>query len=423
MEATQFVQRQVLAIARQRAAESPVLLLEGPRSVGKSTVLRELARDVPGPVLDLDDPIAAADAAASPSSFLPPAQRVYLDEYQRAPALLDSIKARLNQDGRPGQFVLAGSTSFNALPVGTQSLTGRLHRLQLLPLSQAEIEGRSHSVLAGLFDDPDAELAQVESAGDRLDYVRRVVVGGFPLALSAATDAARRRWFADYEAQTILRDLPQVDEVRRPDVLRRLLGLIAARTGQILNLSSLAELSGTTPRTVGNYLSLLSNAFVVHQLLPWMPVPTDRAFRKPKIHILDSGVAAHLLRLSTEKLAERTAGSLTAFGHLLESFVVAELVKEASWLDDVSTVGYWRTYEGAEIDLVVERFDGAVVAFEIKAAQRLKDGDLAGLRAVRDKVGDAFRAGVVLHTGYRSANPEDRLYTMPIDHLWTAEVA
>jgi predicted AAA+ superfamily ATPase len=134
---------------------------------------------------------------------------------------------------------------------------------------------------------------------------------------------------------------------------------------------------------------------------------------------MDSGIAAHLVGMSMQKLDSRAADSLTAFGHLLESFVIAEIMKEVSWLDEPCMVGYWRTYDGLEADLIVERYDGRVLAFEVKAAQRITDKDLTGLRSLRDKLGTAFGAGVVFHTGYRATHLEDRIYTLPIDSLWT----
>ena len=130
--------------------------------------------------------------------------------------------------------------------------------------------------------------------------------------------------------------------------------------------------------------------------------------------------ATRLLRLTPEKLARRDPVSLTEFGHLLETFVVGELMKDASWIDGITSLGHWRTYEGHEVDLVVERDDGAVIGFEVKAATRVAGNDFRGLRKLRGTVGEAFVAGVVLYTGARGYNYEDRLHALPIDRLWTA---
>ncbi|MDR1293426.1 MAG: AAA family ATPase, partial [Bifidobacteriaceae bacterium] len=209
-----LIRRQVLDVARERVATSPVLLLQGPRSVGKSTVLRSLAQTLPGPIIDLDDPVVAADANANPSAFLPSSSRIYLDEYQRSPALLDAIKARLNTNSDPGQFILAGSTGYDALPAGVQALTGRIHRLPVYPLAQSEIDGTPGGLLAALFEDPRTAATSPLATGDRADYMRRISIGGFPLALRAWTPAARGRWFANYIEQTIRRDVPAVEAIR-----------------------------------------------------------------------------------------------------------------------------------------------------------------------------------------------------------------
>jgi len=134
--------------------------------------------------------------------------------------------------------------------------------------------------------------------------------------------------------------------------------------------------------------------------------------------MMDSGVAARLMRLSPEKLTRRDPTSLTEFGHLLETFVVGEIQREASWLDGIAGVGHWRTRDGDEVDLVVERDDGAIIAFEVKAGSRIQGGDFQPMRKLRDSVGDAFIAGVAVYLGERAYTFEDRLHVMPVDRLW-----
>lgn len=138
------------------------------------------------------------------------------------------------------------------------------------------------------------------------------------------------------------------------------------------------------------------------------------------MHLGDSGVAARLLRLTPEKLAARSPTALTELGHLLETFVVGELLKQASWLDGLAGCGHWRTHDNDEVDLVVERDDGAIVAFEVKTSARVPGGDFRPLRKLRDAVGANFLAGVAPYLGDRSYTYEDRLHVMPVDRLWTA---
>jgi hypothetical protein len=144
----------------------------------------------------------------------------------------------------------------------------------------------------------------------------------------------------------------------------------------------------------------------------------SRAGAKPKLHLVDSGVAAWLMRLTPQRLSLLEPAALAEFGHLLETFVVGEILKQVSWFDDVVNVGHWRTHDGDEIDIVLERADGRVVAMEIKAGSRTTSGDLRSLRKFRDALGDRFLGGFLMNTGERSYSPEDRLHVMPIDRLW-----
>lgn len=135
--------------------------------------------------------------------------------------------------------------------------------------------------------------------------------------------------------------------------------------------------------------------------------------------VVDAGLAARLLGLTPEKLARRDAPSLSQFGHLLETFVVGELVRQASWLEGIAAWGHWRTYDGNEIDLVLERDDGGILAFEVKAAGQVSGPDMRHLCKLRNALGERFLAGVALYTGTRAYRFEDRLHVMPIDRIWT----
>ena len=398
--------------------DDPVLLLEGPRSVGKSTLLRELAQRAGGMVVDLDDPATRDAALADPALFVSGSSPVFLDEYQKAPVLLDAIKAELNRDSRPGRFVLTGSTRHDALPAATQSLTGRLSRLTVYPLSQGEIAQHRESLLERLFSNASETIAGLASPTTREQYLLRVMAGGFPLALARVAGAARSRWFDDYLHLTLQRDVPDLSHIRQPDLLPEFLQRLAGQTAQVLNVTRASTDAGLAPRTGEHYTRLLEAVFLIHRLPAWGKTLSSRATGTPKIHLLDSGLAARLLRLTPEKLARRDPTSLTELGHLLETFVVGELLKQASWLESINA-GHWRTSDGAEVDLVLERDDGAIVAFEVKSSGRVTGKDFAGLRKLRAATGDAFLAGVALYTGEWSFTMEDRLFALPIDRLWS----
>jgi len=396
-----------------------VIALHGPRSVGKSTVLRIVSEAYGVEVIDLDD-IEVREAVAGNLGLVTSGTTpLCIDEYQRLPEVLDGIKARLNREGsRPGTAVITGSTRQDALPATAQALTGRLHTVTIWPLSQGELGGVREDLLAGLREDPERiVLEHPTSATSREDYAARVCAGGLPLAVRRS-GAARARWFDDFVRQSVERDALELSHIRQRQAMVDLLTHLTAQTGQLLNMSKAAEAVGVDRKTAEAHLRLLEDLFLVVRFPAWGRTLRSRVSVRPKVHVVDSGLAARLLRITPIKLATLDPAVLTEFGHLLETFVVGEVRKQASWLDEPVTLGHWRTSDGAEVDLVAEFDDGQVVAFEVKAGERATAPAFVGLRQLRDALGPRFRAGVVLTTGRRSYTYADRLHVMPIDRLW-----
>lgn len=400
--------------------ESPVLALQGARSVGKSTVLAAIATLHGVGIVDLDDAAQAELVAASPADFVTGPGPVCIDEYQRVPALLQAMKAELNRSPIAGRYVLTGSTRFESLPRTTQALTGRIQFLDILPFSQGELDGVREDFLEVAIAEPDRLTKAPTSTTTRAEYAERVCRGGLPIA-TTLTDRARRRWFDAYLAQALSGDVPELGGIRRLDALPQLFERLAAQTGQLLNVTAAASAIGLEARTADNYAHLLSDLFLVQRLPAWGRTLRSRVAKTPKLHIVDSGLAAHMLRLTPPKLATLDPASAAEFGHLLETFVVGELRKQASWHDDVRDTAHWRTHDGHEVDMLIETYDGSVIAFEVKARSQTTAKDLAGLRHLRELLGDQFRAGFVLTTGQHTGKLDDRIHTCPIDRLWQPE--
>ncbi len=413
--------RRLLGLALERLRDEPVLALQGPRAVGKSTLLGELARAHGVEVVDLDDPTVRTAAQADPGAFVDGPAPVCIDEYQHVPVVLEAIKAQLNRQLRPGRFVITGSTSYEALPTAARSLTGRLHLLSVWPLTQGEIGGVRENLIEALLADPEGALPRgTVSRTTREQYIARATAGGMPIPLARATRRGRNRWYDDYVELVLERDVGELSRLRQRAQLPALLRRLAAQTAQILNVTSAASEAGLDRATAADYVKLLEAVFLIRRLPAWGSTLRRRAAGAPKVHVVDCGVAARLLGLAPERLARRDATSLTQFGHLLETFVVGELLRQASWLEDeIATHGHWRTYDGDEIDLVLERADGGVLAFEVKAAGRVPDADMRHLRKLRDALGERFLAGVALYTGERAYRFEERLHVLPIDRIWT----
>jgi predicted AAA+ superfamily ATPase len=413
------VERRLGEVVDHRMREEPVVVLQGPRAVGKSTLLRELARSRGAEVVDLDD-LATRDAVrADPALFVRGDGLVLIDEFQHVPELLDAIKAELNRDGSPGRFVITGSTRYATLPAAAQALTGRAHRVDVLPLSQGEIAGVRESFAEALLSDPSLLVDRPAPEASREDYVSRVVAGGFPMALARAEGPGRARWFEDYVELVLERDVLEIARIHQRRQLPLLLRQLAGQTAQVLNIAMAARAIGMDKSTAESYTKLLEAVFLVHQLPAWGTTLGPRVGAAPKIHVVDSGLAARLLRLTEDKLGAANASALSEFGHLLETFVVGEVIKQLDWLDEPIARGHWRTHDGDEVDLVIEREDGAVAALEVKAASRVTARDLRSLVKLRAKLGARFFAGVVLYTGAR-AYTQDGIQIVPIGRLWQA---
>ncbi|MFT3889239.1 MAG: ATP-binding protein [Arachnia sp.] len=415
---TERIERRLFLTVRKRLEEAPVLLLEGPRSVGKSTLLAEVSATMPeARLFDFDDSTVFALAQQGLSLITEEKLPVLIDEYQRIPAVLQAIKVRLNKGTQAGMFVLAGSASYDSLPAGTQALTGRIQRLPVQPLTQTEIDGTMNRFVEQAFEGEIPHTADAATAR-RMDYVDRITRGGMPLALAQLDPMARGRWFAGHVRQSLLRDAGQLRQLGRAAVLPKLLTRAVGQTGGLLNIAKAGETLEISRTTATAYLELLESLFLVSMLPAWGTTVSSRSIETPKIHVVDSGIGAHVLRLSRPKLERGDPSALTEFGHLVESFVVQEILRQASWLNDVISSGHWRTRDGEEVDLVLERHDGAVLGFEIKAGDTITSKQMSGLRKLRDRLGSAFIAGIAFHFGSRGYPVEDRIHSLPIERLW-----
>ncbi|MDR0783620.1 MAG: ATP-binding protein [Propionibacteriaceae bacterium] len=413
-----LITRHTFKVVLKRLSEEPVILLEGPRAVGKSTLMRQIAHLTGGTIIDLDDLPTRAAALMDPTLMISVPGPVLIDEYKHAPDLLSAIKARLNQVGsRPGQFVLTGSSRHDTLPKTAEALTGRLHRMEILPLAQSELSHHG-GLVERLFEQGAEVVNSTESATTRQAYVDLIVTGGFPDALVRSTTVGRARWFDDYVRATLAKDVADLKKLRQAQALPAVLKALAGQTARILNMNNVAQTLQLNKDLVASYTYLLEAVFLLRTLPAWGKTLTTRSAGNPKLHVVDSGVAARLLHLSPDKLAGTDPTYLTEFGYLAETFVVGEVLKEVSWMDGITSVGHWRTYDDDEVDLIVERDDGMIVAIEVKASTHASKASFRSLAKLRDKVGPAFGVGVCLHMGTRAHHYDDRLIALPLDRLW-----
>jgi predicted AAA+ superfamily ATPase len=413
-----LVTRRLVAVAAARFAEEPVLVLNGPRTVGKSTLLGQLAQRLGRMVVDCDDPATRTAVRADPGRFVESAEPVLIDEYQHVPELLDAIKAQLNRDLRPGRYALAGSTRYAAVPAAAQVLTGRVDIIPVLPLAQGEIDGTPETFVARLLDGDGIEAIPQMKAATRDEYAKRSTSGGMPVALRRPPGSSRSRWFANYIDLVVDKDVMDIARIRQREMMPRLLGQLAARSGQVLNMSSIGGAIGLDRSTAENYIKLLEAVFLIYRLPAWGTTLGSRIAKHPKVHMVDSGVMAWLLNLSPQKIEQAAPATLTDYGHLLETFAIGEILKQVSWSDAPVATGYFRTESGDEVDLVLERDDGQVIAFEVKAGSRVSGEDLRGLRVLKNLLGSRLEEAAVLYTGEHAYQHDGWIWILPLSQVW-----
>lgn len=406
-----MLKRHLQPVLEEALADTPAVMLVGARQTGKTTLAQELAA---GPwrasYLTLDDATVFEAASADPGGFVAGLRGPQvIDEIQRAPALLPALKASIDRDRRPGRFLLTGSADVLALPRVSESLAGRMEVATLWPLSQGEIGG----VREGLVD----RLLEGEpprAAGGSGDVVARLLAGGFPEAVARGRAERRRAFFDAYVTTILARDARDLAAIENPGALRRLLHLAAARSASLLNHSELSRTLGVPVSTSKRYLALLQTLFLVHELPAWASNRGKRLARAPKLHVADSGLHAALLGLDAEALGR----DRNLLGPLLESFVAAELRKQAGWSATRPGVLHFRTHAGQEVDLVLEDARGRVVGIEVKASATVAPGDVAGLRALAETAGKSWVQGLVIYLGARTVPLGPRLSACPVETLW-----
>lgn len=405
------VPRHVEAQVRTALADTRVVAIVGPRQSGKTTLVRKLAKEVGNTYFTLDDEATRLFARNDPTGFLRGHDRAVIDEIQRAPGLVLAIKKTVDEDTRPGRFLITGSADLFAGAIAPDSLAGRVQTIELLPLSQAEIERRPPPAF---LDAAFAGAIRPRAQAITSNLIERVLAGGFPEALARSSPARRRDWLSSYAQSLAERDVVEIAELAKADMMRLLIEHAALMSGQLLNMSELAQRVGVDAKTIDRWLSLLGKIFLVYRVRPWFRNNLKRLVKAPKLHFLDSALLAALASIDSAAIEEDRA----LLGPLLECFVHAELQKAIALSGERTSLTHYRDKDQAEVDFVIERTPGKIVGIEVKASATVRPQDFRGLIRLEESAGEAFVMGVLLHDGEHVLSYSDRLAAAPISSLW-----
>jgi predicted AAA+ superfamily ATPase len=399
-------------------ADTPVIFLRGARQTGKTTLVRILSEDEGNArnYVTLDSATALAASLQDPVGFLRELDKpLTLDEVQRAPGLMLAIKEDVDCARFPGRYLLTGSANVFAMPKVADSLAGRMEIFTLYPLSQGEIGGIKEDFISHLFSQ------QIFLANARAEYSTKNLFsamcdGGYPEVLSRNTEKRRGAWFDSYITTLIERDVRDISNVQDRSGIIRLLSILATRSATLFNQSEISRMSGIPNSTLVRYIALLEALFLIYFLPAWSSNLGKKLVRSPKIHVVDSGLAAHLCGANVERLKQDP----TLAGRLLESFVVGEIVKQSSWSEHLVNLYHYRSQTGDEIDLLLEDRTGNIVAIEVKLSHTISRHDVKSMMVLRDSLGERFIRGMVIYSGSDVLPLGDRLFASPVRMLFQA---
>lgn len=406
--------RHIQPLLTDALADTPVVLLNGARQTGKSTLVQTLASSQGRRYLTLDDRVVLAAAKNDQAGFINGLSGpVVMDEIQRAPELFLDIKAAVDRNRTPGRFLLTGSANALLLPTLADSLAGRMEVLNLWPLSGGEMVfdaafNRADWLFDGQLD------ARPIPACDLERLVEQLLQGGFPEAVARSTARRRAAWFESYLQTILQRDVRELANLEQLTEVPHLLQLLATRSASLLNQAELSRASRLTQTTLKRYLSLLETLFLAVRIPAWARNPGKRLVKSPKVFLPDTGMLAWLLDYSADKLLALPGLP----GHLVETYVACELLKHLAFSDKGLTLWHYRTQTDIEVDFVLEDRMGKLTGIEVKASASIGGADFKGLRHLQETESMAFKRGIVLYAGREIVPFSDRLFAVPLSLWW-----
>ena len=411
--APDLIPRSIRPLILEGLEYSRIVFVGGARQVGKTTLVGDIAtNERPMTAFTLDDRATREAAIADPTGFVADLSGpAFIDEIHRAPDLLLELKRAVDADPTPGRFVITGSANVLASRRIQDALPGRIERVDMWPLAQSEIRGGTNNVVDALFAGQPPRVSGAPVG--RSAFAQVVAEGGYPEARLRPAGRVRDRWFANYIAATLARDLVELADIRRLDDAERLLRLLATQSANLLSYRKVGARLDMHHDTVQAYVALLEQTFLVKRLPAWRPGLGAREAATPKLYICDSGLLAHLLGADTQRIEDDDQVT----GKLCETFVVGELLRHASWSEQQPRIYHYQR-DREDVDVVLENNRGEIVGVEVKAAATLRATDWKWLKKLADARGSTFKAGIVVYAGEQTLPLGERLWAVPYSGLW-----
>ena len=408
--------RHIAPLLTDALADTPVVLINGARQTGKSTLAeaQSTAAGTPRRHLTLDDAVVFNAAKSDPTGFINGLQgAVTLDEVQRAPEIFLAIKAAVDRQRQPGRFLLTGSANVLLLPGIADSLAGRMEVLSLWPLSTAEMTDSAGLNRADALFQGDWSGLMVPPC-ERDALLERLLAGGFPEAVTRTSARRREAWFDNYIQAILQRDVRELANIEQLTEIPNLLALLATRSGTLLNFAELSRTAAIAQSTLKRYFALLEMLFLVVRVPSWERNAGKRLVKAPKVFLPDSGLLNYLTGTTVESLSAKPGLA----GSVVETFVLAELLKHLAFSEARLSLWHYRTQTNIEVDFILENRLGQITGIEVKASATIDAKDFKGLRHLQETEAAIFQRGMVLYAGRELVPFGNNLWAVPLSVWW-----
>jgi hypothetical protein len=390
-----------------------VIVISGARQTGKTTLAKQIL-DKNCVFRPLDVNAFYESAVNDPTGFVAnDSGTMVIDEIQKVKKLITEIKYVVDNNNRPGQYLLTGSADINSLPEVTESLAGRVKNMRLRPLTQGEILRKKPSFLTKAFA---ADFPRQITGYDKKAIFDLAFRGGFPEVVRLDTQKDRKDWHNDYIAALLKNDLKDVANISRQDTLKDIIGILASWSGKFMDVSPVCSFLGLSRPALVSYINALETLFLFERVAPWIKTDYDRVGRSHKHYAGDTGFMAAVLGWNPDDILLDVDRS----GKLMETFVFQELAVQVD-LDSAYSLYQYRDREKREIDFLVEREDGALIGIEVKASYSVSSDDFKHQRWFMENIikGKKPYIGLVLYTGEQTLSFGENLQAVPISALWS----
>ena len=391
---------------------APVVLLNGARQVGKSTLALEFQKEGDFEYITFDDEMIYLSAKNDPQAFIKSIKKpVIIDEVQRVPEIFLPIKVDVDKNRHAGRYLLTGSANPLLIPKLGDSLAGRMEVIDLMPLSQGEIEGVKENFIDTVFEEKEITRATKDLAKKKL--YERAIIGGYP-SVQGVSKEDRDAWMRSYLNLILQRDIKDLAQIEKLTELPNILKILAYQAANLLNVAEVSRDVKMVSQTVHRYIALLETIFLINLESSWHTNLTLRITKSPKVYLVDSGLLTYLLGLDLNGALNDTL----QMGKVIENFVVNELRKQITWSKIKPDLYHFRSASGQEVDIILEDRSGKLIAIEVKSGETVLPRDFNNLKYLKEKLGKKFIKGFVVYSGQYTLPFGENLTALPINLLW-----